>query len=265
MTKDQTPPNVPEELLEDPQTALAQANLSVEFAQGWYGPELSHDEILKILRSEEGTPGWPNSIMIVFHPSFLEHLKNLRMDVFSPWDPTDAERITRARRLLKEIGDAIALRPLEKRRGHPRPPAYERARATRKRNDSERFARLLEKTARLVERYEKGEGGRTVSHRTPLAEAFASFQDLLSQELAKAFEVRAAPFLKQVQDYPLREAGPDIRTPLDLLRSQVAHGLALLYTPRRRGPRRFKTIAQLWNPGREKLLPERPRLRSPQK
>ena len=104
------------------------------------------------------------------------------------------------------------------------------------------------------------------------AEAFANLRDLLSEELAKAFERQAAPFLRQVQDYPFLEVGFDVHSPLDLARSQVAHGLALLYTARRRGPRRFKEIARLWTPGRETMLPERetmlperPRRRPPRK
>lgn len=266
MTKDQTPPNVPEELL-DRFTGLAKRNAqtlaevtrSVTFAQTIYGPELSHEEILSILRSEHAEPpGWPDSIMVVFHPSFLEHLKNLRTDLFTLHDPTDAERITRARRLLKEIGDAMALTPREKKRGKPWPLAYQRAMATRKRNDSEGFAGLLEETSRLVERYEE-EYGRTVSRRTSPSKAFDNFLDLLKGDLAEDFEKQATTFLKQVHGHfvPL-----PTRVWLDRVRCQVAQGITELFTERRRGPRRFKEIAQRWNPGGEKLLSKRSKPRS---
>jgi hypothetical protein len=234
-------------------------------AQKLYGPTLSHEQMLEILRAEDKEPWWPWSILIVFHPDFLEHMRHLRMDLFTPFDPSDLVRIERARKLLAEIGDAIALRPCERKQGKPKTPVFLRALKSRKRKDRERFARLLQKTAILVDRHEKRERQRTVPPNSTLATAIGNLSDLLALDLAKAFEKQAEAFLKAPAHRRLIQCGPRIRSELDLARALVSRGLALLRTTRRSGPRRFKEISSLWEPGTWTLLPERPQRGSKRK
>lgn len=233
---------------------LEALNHYAELAIEHYGPTLEPGAIASILRGRlpdgrtPDTPIWPHSWLVVYHPSFAKHLRWLRDTVLHPVFPLAPERRTHALDQLAEIADALAIRP-QKRGGRPKKPLYEKEDEYWRKEFRNQYAELLEKTVRLIEEDEPMDLD-SVPAGTDMDTAVNTFQGIL-EDLREQFETLSLPYRPAF-----------LNLPLEFIRTEISRGLALLWTSRKPGPRRFQEIAKLWEQNWKKPLPKRPK-RSP--